>query len=120
MIFKQRKNSGFVIWGAAAILVVSFSFKKTNEVDPQSLLIENVEALSQTDNQTQKCTRAKDGSTGSCYRDKEITINGKKVTYPEFAGTYIDEVEQYEVTTGSPIVCKHDKVHPCPQGTYRN
>ena len=73
-----------------------------------NLLLENIEALANEDETVimQRCTRAK--KYGSCYDDNNM-----------WKGTYIDEVEVYEVAVGSPIVCFHDAVHPCPEGTHR-
>ena len=108
----------------AAVAIATFvgtkSFK-ANASESNSLLMANVEALSEdTEPKPQKCTKAREGATGSCYRDKTITLpDGKVVPYPEFAGTYVNSVEEYEVYPGSPINCQHESVHDCPSGTHK-
>lgn len=78
-------------------------YEKSNEND---LLFENIEALAQTEIML-KCTRPI--KYGSCYDDEDNM----------FRGTFVDEVEAYEVALGSPITCKHASKQSCPPGTHK-
>ncbi|WP_130893437.1 hypothetical protein [Paraprevotella xylaniphila] len=77
-------------------------YEKSNEND---LLFENIEALAQTEIML-KCTRPV--KYGSCYDEDNM-----------WRGTFIDEVEVYEVALGSPITCQHASKQSCPPGTHK-
>lgn len=94
-----------------------------NTIKPYSnnnaLFLANVEALSQgnDDPKPQKCTKAL--ISGACYREKEVQLpDGQIITMQEFAGMYVSAVKEYEVYPGSPIICLHESVHPCPTGSH--
>lgn len=94
----------------AAVTIATVVGKKTiqsNEDEESVLLMENVEALANPqDVSPQKCTKPK--IFGSCY-DKE----------GNWTGTWIDEVEEYEVYPGSPIRFEHFYTHGCPSGSNK-
>lgn len=71
-----------------------------------SLLIENIEALTQTENTNQTCTRVK--RSHNCYR----MVNGIR----QWAAIAIDEVETYQ-RVSLVQVCEHAVVTSCPPGT---
>ncbi len=75
-----------------------------------NLLAENIEALSQDtgESQPQRCTMAKNGCSGPCYN-----------SLGTFVGMWVDEVEEYYVYVGSPIICYRITVRDCPSGSYR-
>ena len=90
---------------AAAALTAFFCYKSfTPQLSEADILLnENIEALTQNED-TQKCTRVK--TTGTCYKNNM------------FFCIYVKTVEEYTVSTGSPIICQHAVVTTCPSGTY--
>ena len=91
----------------AAIAIVAginvYNAQKTEVLSDVAMA--NVEALAQDETGTGSCSRAI--SWGSCYN-----ISDKM-----WACLRIKAVEKYDVTPGSIIECKHDKVTECPSGT---
>lgn len=98
--------------------VVNFYGNKSFSDTKSSIILANIEALAQDDDtpKTQKCTKAV--ITGTCYKEVETYINGKKVKMKQFDGIRIKKVEPYEVVEGSPIECKHDKITECKSGSF--
>lgn len=88
---------------ASYLGVKSFSYE---EHACSSLLIENIEALTQTENSIETCTRVK--RSHNCYH----MVNGIK----QWAAIAIDEVETYQ-RVSLVEVCKHAVVTSCPPGT---
>lgn len=96
-----------------AIAVVSginvFNARKSEVLS--DIALANVEALagyednSGLDADYNNCTRAT--SWGNCYNSDGT-----------WAALAIKSVESYQVSVGSPIVCKHDRITSCPSGTY--
>lgn len=114
------KKTIFALPCMAAIALAAFVGMRTLERNKninETLLMANVEALTEEEISTQKCSRAT--IYGSCYRSKKVTLpNGQTVTMPEFVGLHVDAIEIYEVAIGSPIICKHDFIRSCPDGAY--
>ena len=104
----MKRNILFAL--SAIVLGVAgyVGYQRVSASSESDLFLANVEALSQNENVViLQCTRGIEGA--NCVRRGRY---GK-----EFVCAIFTKVEDYETTTTSPIICKHDAVGRCPYGT---
>lgn len=108
---KFFKSTLAVVLVAAAAFGGARTYGAYSATAESNLLAENIEALSDEtgEPQAQRCTMAKDGCSGPCYVGN----------LGNFVGMWVDEVEEYYVYEGSPIICYHIDVRDCPPGSHR-
>lgn len=95
----------FVFVGIVAIVSGINVYNSQKPKVLSDVAMANVEALAQDETGKGNCSRAI--TLGNCYN----------ISDGMWACLRIKEVVKYDVTPGSIIECKHDKVTECPYGT---
>ena len=99
-------KSVFVI---AIAMIAGVNVYNAQEAEPMSdVAMANVEALASDESGTGRCSKAI--AWANCYNNSNGMWNCM----------IVKAVEKYDVEEGSIIVCRHDKVTKCPDGTYES
>ena len=111
MIIKNKVNMKKNIVKATIFAIVGVIaginvFNSQNSIELSDVAMANVEALANDETGTRKCSMAI--AWADCYNNSNGQWHSKRVT----------AVENYDVETGSILVCHHDRVTECPDGTH--
>ena len=97
-------NIGLVIV-VGMVAVINF-FNSQNSIELSDVAMANVEALANDETGTGKCSMAI--AWADCYNNSNGKWHSLRVT----------TVKNYDVETGSILVCHHNRVTECPDGTH--
>ena len=103
----MRKNILKIAFVVAIAMVAGINvFNSQKPAMLSDVAMANVEALANDETGTGKCSMAI--AWADCYNNSNGQWHSLRVT----------AVENYDVETGSILVCLHDRVTECPDGTH--
>ena len=103
----MRKNILKIAFVVAIAMVAGINvFNSQKPAMLSDVAMANVEALANDETGTGKCSMAI--AWADCYNNSNGQWHSLRVT----------AVENYDVETGSILVCHHDRVTECPDGTH--